>query len=101
MASTHAEQSSHLGSAASQADIPVRLAVRAANAVLRFFKAWRNRREFYRMGEFSDAQLADIGLRRSDLLVVVDLPLGRDPTAHLGAIAARHRETEALASRLV
>ncbi len=95
MASTDATQS-HLGPAASQADFPVR----AAGAVLRFFKAWRNRREFYRLGEFSDAQLADIGLRRSDLLVVVDLPLGSDPTVHLGAIAARHRETEALASQI-
>ena len=51
------------------------------------WKAWRNRREFYRLGEMSDAELADIGLTRTDLYAVVGLPLGDDPTAHLGAIA--------------
>lgn len=51
------------------------------------WKAWRNRREFYRLGEMSDAELSDIGLVRSDLSVAFGLPLGSDPTAHLGAIA--------------
>ncbi|HEV7253750.1 MAG TPA: DUF1127 domain-containing protein [Mesorhizobium sp.] len=68
---------------------------RMGNALYRVWKAWRNRREFYRLGEMSDAELADIGLTRSDLSVAVGLPLGVDPTAHLGAIAqSRFRSIE-------
>lgn len=68
---------------------------RVGNALYRIWKAWRNRREFYRLGEMSDAELADIGLTRSDLNVAVGLPLGCDPTAHLGAIAqSRFRSIE-------
>lgn len=66
---------------------PAALHLRAARAVGQAWKAWRNRREFYRLGEMSDAELADIGLTRTDLSVVVALPFGADPTAHLGAIA--------------
>ena len=58
-----------------------------ASATRQVWKAWRNRREFYRLGEMSDAELSDIGLTRTDLHAVVGLPLGDDPTAHLGAIA--------------
>lgn len=64
------------------------LHVRAARVVGQVWKAWRNRRDFYRLGEMSDAELADIGLTRADLTVVVGLPLSADPTAHLGAIAS-------------
>lgn len=93
MASTHATRQTD----AAAAMLAVRLLARSVDPVLRFLTAWKNRREVYRLGEFSDTQLADIGLTRSDLHVVVDLPLGRDPTVHLGAIAARHREAEAAA----
>jgi hypothetical protein len=49
----------------------------------------------------SDAELADIGLTRSDLNVAIDLPFGRDPTAHLGSVAeARLREIEAMARQV-
>lgn len=66
---------------------------RAANAVLDVFRAWRNRRDFYRLGEMSDTELADIGLVRSDLHVASDLDFLNDPTTHLGSIAdARRRE---------
>lgn len=61
---------------------------RVVNAAANAFRAMKNRRAFYRLGEMSDAELADIGLTRSDLHVVVDLPMGEDPTAHLGAIAS-------------
>ena len=71
------------------------------NAVTNFLRAWKNRREFYRLGEMSDTELADIGLTRSDLTVVVDLPFGSDPTAHLGTLAeARLREIEAMARQV-
>lgn len=71
---------------------------RAASAVASFLRAWKNRREFYRLGEMSDTELADIGLTRADLSVAVDLPFGEDPTAHVGHVAAaRQREIEAMA----
>lgn len=73
--------------AGARAAQPASFHVRAARAVAQAWKAWRNRREFYRLGEMSDAELADIGLTRTDLSVVVGLPFGADPTAHLGAIA--------------
>lgn len=70
-------------------------------AVASFLRAWKNRREFYRLGEMSDTELADIGLTRSDLNVVVDLPFGKDPTVHLGSLAAaRQREVEAMARQV-
>ena len=71
------------------------------NAVSNFLRAWKNRREFYHLGEMSDAELADIGLTRSDLTVVVDLPFGSDPTVHLGALAdARQRDIETMARQV-
>ena len=74
---------------------------RAVNAVSNFLRAWKNRREFYRLGEMSDAELSDIGLTRSDLTVVVDLPFGSDPTTHLGSLAqARLSGIEDMARRV-
>ena len=57
------------------------------------FRAWKNRRAFHRLGELSDAELADIGLTRADLHVAVDTPLGSDPTARLRAIAGARTST--------
>jgi uncharacterized protein YjiS (DUF1127 family) len=81
---------------------PVTHVVRAiVNAVADFLRAWKNRREIYRLGEMTEAQLADIGLTRSDLSVVVDLPFTHDPTTRLGSLAAgRQREIEALARQV-
>jgi uncharacterized protein YjiS (DUF1127 family) len=50
------------------------------------YRAWQNRRAFYRLGELSDLELADIGLTRSDLHVAVDAPFGSDPTVRLRSI---------------
>ena len=63
------------------------LAARVVNNVASFLRAWKNRRAFYQLGEMSDAELADIGLTRSDLNVAIDLPFGSDPTAHLRPLA--------------
>lgn len=60
---------------------------RAMTAIANVVRAWRNRRAFYRLGELSDAQLADIGLVRADLHVAMGNSFGDDPTAQLGAIA--------------
>nr|WP_292773884.1 DUF1127 domain-containing protein [Mesorhizobium sp.] len=77
---------------------PARPVARVVNAFCALLTAWKNRRDFYRLGEMSDTELADIGLRRSDLSVVVDLPFVRDPTIYLGSVAeARRRESEASA----
>ncbi len=89
---THAAEAMHR---------PARPVVRVVNALRAIVTAWKNRRDFYRLGEMSDTELADIGLRRSDLNVVVDLPFGRDPTIYLGSIAeARRREIEASARQV-
>jgi uncharacterized protein YjiS (DUF1127 family) len=69
--------------------------------IAKFHRAWRNRREIYRLGEMSDAQLADIGLARGDLHVVWQTPIGVDPTEELGRMSqARMRAYEALARRI-
>ncbi len=76
-------------------------AVAATNHLAKIFRAWRNRREIYRLGEMSDAQLSDIGLTRGDLHVVWQTPIGVDPTEQLGQISeARIRAYEALARRI-
>jgi uncharacterized protein YjiS (DUF1127 family) len=77
------------------------VATRALNAVAATYRAWKNRRAFYRLGEMSDTELADIGLTRADLHVAIDVPFGRDPTAKLRAIAGERADTiEDLARRV-
>ena len=68
---------------------------------LNLFKALKNRREFYRLGDMSDAELADIGLTRADLHVVHGDPIGTDPTTTLGLIVRRRAEDEEAAARSV
>lgn len=80
---------------------PARSIRAIVNIVVNFLRAMKNRREFYRLGEMSDAELSDIGLVRADLNVAMDLPFTRDPTAHLGHMAeARRREIEVMARRV-
>ena len=82
-------------SSTARAMTPAAFLARTIGRVAQVVKAWRNRREFYRLGEMTDAELADIGLTRADLSVVVGLPLSVDPTAQLGVIAnARIRSIE-------
>lgn len=77
------------------------VAMRVLDVVSAFFRAWRNRREFYRLGDMSDTELRDIGLTRADLHVAVGLPFGIDPTARLGEIVkARTDSVEDLARRI-
>ena len=76
------------------------VATRVLNALVNSYRAWKNRRAFYRLGEMSDAELADIGLTRADLHVAA-VPFGRDPTAKLRAIASDRADTvEDLASKV-
>jgi uncharacterized protein YjiS (DUF1127 family) len=77
------------------------LVARALQALSSIYRAFRNRREFYRLGELSDAELADIGLTRADLHVAVGNPFAVDPTVSLGAIVRRRIEDEVAAAREV
>jgi len=47
------------------------------------FRAWRGRRLVQDMRDFDDAQLADIGLRRSDVESALQLPFSADPSLYL------------------
>jgi uncharacterized protein YjiS (DUF1127 family) len=71
--------------------------VRAAQGLLNAYKAYGNRRAFYRLGELSDSELADIGLTRADLHVAVGHPFGPDPTASLSVIVRRRMDGETAA----
>ena len=76
-------------------------AVRVVNTVVSVARALKNRRAFYRLADMTDAELADIGLTRADLSVAIALPLGSDPTAHLGSVAdARTRRIDEMARRV-
>lgn len=65
------------------------IVTRAAAWVSNGFRAWKNRREFYRLGEMSEIELHDIGLTRADLSVPTDLSFVADPTSHLARCARR------------
>ncbi|MBA3449082.1 MAG: DUF1127 domain-containing protein [Pseudaminobacter sp.] len=89
----------HANQAMRNATRPAAVA-RAVEKVSSFIRAWRNRREFYRLGEMSDAELSDIGLTRCDLHAAVG-PFGVDPTARLGSIVqARSDCVEDMARRV-
>ena len=60
---------------------------RLMRGVAGLYRAYKNRRAFYRLGEKSDAELADIGLTRSDLHVAFSVPLSVDPTVRLRVLA--------------
>jgi len=75
--------------------------VRLVQVAFNFFKALKNRREFYRLGEMSDTELADIGLTRADLQVAHGHRIGADPTASLGVIARRRAEDQEALARSV
>lgn len=66
---------------------------RAFRALGALSRALSNRRAMRRLGELSDHDLADIGLRRSDLAAARGLPLTSDPTCFL---ARRARERDGL-----
>jgi uncharacterized protein YjiS (DUF1127 family) len=67
------------------------LLVQGLNGVSKLFRAWRNRRELYRMGELTDMELKDIGLTRADLHVARAEPLGTDPTLYLRTLTTSTR----------
>lgn len=60
---------------------------REAYRVAAFLQAVFNRRHVLRLEDLSDHQLEDIGLKRTDLDVVMRKPLGVDPTMELNALS--------------
>jgi len=56
---------------------------KAAQIVARIVTLWINRRAAYRLAELDDRGLKDIGLTRSDVEGVLDLPFRQDPTIPL------------------
>jgi uncharacterized protein YjiS (DUF1127 family) len=64
--------------------------VRAATSVLR---AWNNRKQFRRLRDMSDWELADIGLRRDDLHDAWKRRIDTDPLRCLDPDASDARET--------
>ena len=90
----------HLSGASRFAARPNAVA-RLVQVAFNLFKALKNRREFYRLGDMSDAELADIGLTRADLHVAHGDPIGTDPTATLGVIVRRRAEDDEAAARRV
>ncbi|MEZ5802226.1 MAG: DUF1127 domain-containing protein [Rhizobiaceae bacterium] len=75
------------------------ISTRVVNLVWKALRAYRNRRAIYHLGEMTDTELADIGLRRADLHLAHASPFGVDPTERLGIIAEA-RATEALARQV-
>lgn len=74
------------------------VAARIVLAAANLYRTWRNRRAFCRISEMTDAELADIGLTRSDIRAAVALPFSVDPTAELRSLACeRAAATEAAA----
>jgi len=63
-------------------------------------RAVKNRRQVNRLGYLSDHELADIGLTRTDLAVVMRAPFGVDPTAQLSALTQERYSIEDGARRV-
>ena len=82
------------------AAFPVTLFARAVKAVAGTFRRFSNWRDFRRLHEMSDHELADIGLERSDLFDAMDRRVSLDPTRYLDSLvrsrgglrSPRHRD---------
>lgn len=79
------------------------LAVISARAVrlgASLLRAWSNRRQFRRLREMSDWELADIGLRRDDLHHAWKQRIDTDPLRHLSTVARSRGSLEDAARRV-
>lgn len=70
---------------------------RMTGAVLRY---WNNRRQFRRLGEMSDWELADIGLEREDLNEAWKRRIDTDPLRYLGSVVRTRGTLEDAARRV-
>lgn len=94
---TTIDYASSSATAAPRATVVTSAIVWASNA----FRAWKNRRQFYKLAEMTDVELHDIGLTRGDLAVPSDLPFTYDPTSHLGRVARMRANRMEVAARSV
>ncbi|TKT74126.1 DUF1127 domain-containing protein [Aquamicrobium sp. LC103] len=78
----------------------VAVVTRVATGLRAFLRRMKNRRQINRLCDLTDHELADIGLRRTDLLVAMRSPMSTDPTAHLSMIVRERLSTEEGARRV-
>jgi uncharacterized protein YjiS (DUF1127 family) len=60
-------------------------------ALAQVFRTWRTRRKLVKMTDLDDHILDDIGVSRSDIHAVLDLPFSHNPALELQRIAQRNR----------
>jgi uncharacterized protein YjiS (DUF1127 family) len=61
-------------------------------AVVKAFRAWRNRRTIFGLAQFDERMLADIGLTRGDVVASLSGPALSDPSDRLSALAGERRQ---------
>jgi uncharacterized protein YjiS (DUF1127 family) len=87
-------------SARQHAGFVTALATRAVRVGTSVLRAWNNRKQFRRLRDMSDWELADIGLSRDDLRDAWKRRIDTDPLRYLSAVA-RSRDTIEDAARRV
>ncbi len=73
---------------------------RVSGIAAAFYRDWNNRRQFRRLQEMSDWELADIGITRGDLRSAWNRRPDVDPTAHLAALRSQRNMLEDAARRV-
>ncbi len=76
------------------------LATRAVRFGKAAIRAWNNRRQFRRLHDMSDWELADIGLSRDDLRDAWKRRVDTDPLRYLSALARSRDSIEDAARRV-
>ena len=64
-------------------------AKRVSGMAAALYRDWNNRRQFRRLRDMSDWELADIGLTRDDVRLAWHHRLDVEPTAHLNVVVSR------------
>ncbi|HWK12876.1 MAG TPA: DUF1127 domain-containing protein [Rhizobiaceae bacterium] len=82
------------------AAFPALLVARVVGTAMALRRAIRNRRMFHRLREMTDRELADVGIRRSDLHEAWRRRVELDPTAYLNQIARSRSSLEGAARRI-
>lgn len=90
----------HPTSAIAAAPRTVAAVARLVEMLSGLVRSVKNRRQLNHLSAFSDHELADIGLMRTDLELVMRTPLGIDPTARLSRFARERHRVESGARRV-
>ena len=89
----------HHGSPSAEA-FSVALFARAVNVVAETIRSWRNRKQFRRLSDMSDWELADVGLDRADLRDAWERRVETDPTVYLNLLVRSRIGLEDAARRV-